>query len=682
MTQSPYRLEPPPERQSLLLTLSDTLRPLADPIEIQYQAVRVLGEHLGANRAGYFEDSGDGETAVVARHYTDGVPGIEGAHRFLNYGPGLVDELRTGRTVARSDIAADPDLTQAEKEAHAALQVGARLDVPLVKAGDLVAVLFVHFATPHAWLPDEVAMVEEVAERTWAAVERARAEAAQREAVERYQRQVRLFEGVASTTPDFVYLFDLEGRFQYANRRLLEVWGLTLPEVVGRTPRELGYEQSQHDRHLSEIAEIVATKRTIKGEIQFRAERTGIFGIYEYIFTPVLGPGGEVELIAATSRDVTERKRAEQALREADRRKDEFIATLSHELRNPIAPVRNAVAVLKRGGTSEADREAARDIIDRQMRHLGRLIDDLLDVSRIARGKLIVRRERVTLAAVLDHAIETVRPQLAHRLSRSLPPEPIELDADFVRLAQVFANLLDNACKYTPAGGRILIEARPTGRRVEVTVRDEGIGIAPERLPRVFDAFAQGDAGTTRAHGGLGIGLSLARNLAELHGGSIEARSPGVGGGSTFIVHLPVAEPALPQGSRDGAPGDPSKPARRVLVVDDNEDHATSLGLLLGLEGNDVATAHDGQEAVERAEEFRPDCILLDIGIPRLDGYQTCRAIRARPWARNTLIVALTGWGQDEDRRKSAEAGFDGHLVKPIDPAVLVDLLRSAARDR
>jgi signal transduction histidine kinase/ActR/RegA family two-component response regulator len=372
-----------------------------------------------------------------------------------------------------------------------------------------------------------------------------------------------------------------------------------------------------------------------------------------------------------------------EALREADRRKDSFLATLAHELRNPLAPIRNAVQILKQQAPPEPNLQAARDIIERQVRHMVRLIDDLLDTSRITQGKLELRRERIALATVIEQALETIRPHLGHELAVSLPEERIELDADPVRLAQVFSNLLNNACKYTEKGGRIRLGAERDGGEVVVTVKDSGIGISPDHLPRLFEMFAQLDYGRERARGGLGIGLWLCRWLVELHGGSIAARSEGQGKGSEFIVRLPIAAgPGSRERRSAEAPAQAAHMARRILVVDDVRDSAESLATLLRMDGHEVDTAYDGLQALEKARAMKPDLVLLDLGLPELDGYGVCRAIRATRWGASASIVAMTGWGQDEDRRKSGDAGFDAHLVKPVDHAALVQLLRSSVPGR
>ncbi len=378
--------------------------------------------------------------------------------------------------------------------------------------------------------------------------------------------------------------------------------------------------------------------------------------------------------------DVTESHYAIEALREADRRKDEFLATLAHELRNPLAPVRNALGVLKLKGPATTEVQWARDVIDRQMQQMTRLIDDLLDTSRIGTGKIALQRERIEFAEALNGAIESSRPLIAqygHELHVELPPGPLWVHGDLVRLSQVFCNLLNNAARYTPHGGRIEVVGHRVESAIVVTVRDNGIGIPREMLPKVFDMFTQVDRSLERSRGGLGIGLTLVRQLVELHGGRVEARSAGLGLGSEFVVRLPLLAEASGRPAAARAPGPAVATGRRVLVVDDNEDAAESLAMLLRLMGLQCRTAHDGLEGVRVAREEKPDVVLLDIGLPGMNGYDAATAIRAEPWATQTKVIALTGWGQDEDRRRSRAAGFDAHLVKPVAMEQLVEVLAS-----
>lgn len=371
-------------------------------------------------------------------------------------------------------------------------------------------------------------------------------------------------------------------------------------------------------------------------------------------------------------------QQSEQALKEADKRKDEFLATLAHELRNPLAPIRNSLEVMKRAGHDAEIIERSRGTMDRQLTQMVRLVDDLIDVSRISRNRLTLRRERVELATIVNNAVEACRPQIdaaRHTLTIDLPTQPLVLHADAARLVQVIGNLLTNAAKYTEPGGRISLTARREGEQAVIAVSDNGCGIPPELLPRAFEMFSQLDATLDRAQGGLGIGLTLVKRLVELHEGTINAHSEGHGRGTEFVIRLPARpEEAVPV--RPAEPAASSQSARRkILVVDDNRDSATTLAMLLKITGNELQTAHDGQEAVTKAEQFRPEVILLDLGMPIMDGYEACRAIRLQPWGRPMKIIALTGWGQESDRRQSREAGFDAHLVKPVEHAVLVKTL-------
>jgi signal transduction histidine kinase len=377
--------------------------------------------------------------------------------------------------------------------------------------------------------------------------------------------------------------------------------------------------------------------------------------------------------------EVAERARAEQALKEADRHKDEFLAMLAHELRNPLAPILSAVQLMRMKPVADPQLNWSRDVIERQLAHLTRLVDDLLDVARITRGKINLSREPIELGALIARAVETVQPLIqerGHQFICEIPAGTLRVDADPLRLTQAFGNVLGNAAKYTERGGRITLGVCRQGSEVEIRVRDNGIGIPAEVLPRIFDLFTQLDGRSDHPHSGLGIGLALVRRLLQMHGGSIAAHSEGAGLGSEFVIRLPLLLAATQPGDgRATATEDAPPVRRRILVADDNADALQTLATVLELGGHEVFSAANGSLALESAERHLPEVALLDIGMPLLDGYEVARRIRAQAWGKRITLVALTGWGQDSDRRRSQEAGFDSHLVKPLDLAKLTQLL-------
>lgn len=396
--------------------------------------------------------------------------------------------------------------------------------------------------------------------------------------------------------------------------------------------------------------------------------------------------GGAFAGAVIVLRDISDRLQEEDDLRRraedlagADRRKDQFLAMLAHELRNPLAPIRNAVELMRQVETHDPSFQPSREMVERQVKNLARLVDDLLDVSRISQGSIRLRKEAVDLGSIVERAIEATRPLIdarGHTLKASLPPDPVRLEADPTRLEQVVANLLNNAAKYTMPGGKIQVKAGLDGNEAVVRVRDNGIGVPPDVLDRVFEPFVQSEGSLARSEGGLGIGLTLAKSLVEMHGGNIEAHSPGLGQGSEFVVRLPANVPAEKVPAPLYEPKTPFPPrALRVLVVEDNLDTAESLAALLRLWGHEVRVVHDGLSAVDAAHEQHPEVVLLDIGLPGLDGYQVAKRLRDDHELDGALLVAMTGYGQPDDRRRSRESGIQHHFVKPVEPFVLRTLL-------
>ena len=548
--------------------------------------------------------------------------------------------------------------------------------------------------------------------------ERKQAEEALRESEER-------FRNLADNIPQLAWIADAntDGQVHWFNQNWFDFTGTTLDEMKGQ-----GWHAVHHPDHADRVIQKFAhhVRNGLDWEDTFPLRgKDGNFRWFLSRMKVIRDESGAVVRIFGTNTDVTDQRQMADELRrnaadmsEADHHKDEFLAMLAHELRNPLAPIRNALQIMKRdeerGASDEhkgsgltgaaalsdlATYHSQLEMLERQVGQMVRLVDDLLDVSRISRGKIELRRQRIELQSVINHAVEAIRPQcerMNHELTVTLPSNPVFLNADPTRLAQVLGNLLNNACKFTDEGGRIWLSvdredeapAEPSAnplapgsagaspsQYVVIRVRDSGVGIAADELPRVFDMFTQVDTSLERSVTGLGIGLTLVKNMVELHGGTVEVHSAGIGQGSEFTVRLPILA-EMPVAPPELTTREPSSLAAcRILVVDDNHDSAVSLAMLLKLAGHQTHTAFDGLAAVEAAAALMPDVVLLDIGLPKLNGYEAARKIREQPWGQGMVLVALTGWGQDEDRRKSHEAGFNGHLVKPVDHAELNKML-------
>jgi signal transduction histidine kinase/CheY-like chemotaxis protein len=463
------------------------------------------------------------------------------------------------------------------------------------------------------------------------------------------------------------------------NRRLSEVLELRDP-ATGR-PLEFDLPRNGH-----------SASPLIQNAILTRAD--GTEHRLEAHLDPVPGengsPSGSVLVLSEPAGDGADPEllRRSEELVAADRRKDQFLAMLAHELRNPLAPIRNAVELMRQVETVDPSFQPSREMVERQVKHLARLVDDLLDVSRLTQGSIRLRKEPVDLGDAVERAADSTRPLIDsrnHTLTLDLPAKPIRLEGDAARLEQVVSNLLNNAAKYTMPGGHIRLGVDKEGEEAVIRVRDNGIGVPPDVLGRVFEPFVQSDGSLARSEGGLGIGLTLVRSLVEMHGGTVEAHSPGLGQGSEFVIRLPIRLPngasvsaPEPSFSRETNPFTPARPVR-VLVVEDNVDAAESLATLLRLWGHDVRVVHDGLEALDAAQAYQPEVVLLDIGLPGLDGYQVAERLRSEVGLDHALLVAMTGYGQPEDRRRSREAGIDHHFVKPVEPFVLRNLLAEVA---
>lgn len=825
-------------RQAFLVTLGDALRPLRGPVEVQAVASEVLGRALGASRVLYFETRGHGFR--VMRDYTDGVPSLAGEYPAAAFSPHLMARSQRGQISCEDDVQQAQSLPADERAALVAAGIRALVAVPLIKDGVLAAGLAVHHPQARAWTPDEIALVQDAAERTWAAVERARVEAALVESEARFralfdtmdegfcivdmlfdedgravdyrivemnpafERHTGLRGVQGRTARDFAptleeFWFETYGRVattgesirfvhqaQPLGARWFDVYAFRLDGDGGAkvailftdiTARALSDQaaslRSEQVRRLAAVLPRISASSditSIMGVVTVEARRlidahqssatfvnggdwagaitvTSVSDKYvaspeldrqftepaiqalvctdntpvrltaaEFNAHPAFSRAGDrprngwlgAPLVARDGRNMGLLQLADKAegaftpddeavlmqvaqmaavaidnarlvddLQVADRRKDEFLSVLAHELRNPLAPIRSGLHLMKVAHHDARIVGRAREIMERQIAQMVRLIDDLMDLTRISRGKLLVQKRRVALDDVLRIAVETSQPlieQAGHAFTLDVPADAVFVEADETRLAQVFANLLNNAAKYTPQGGRVGLSVERCGDQVQIAVADNGVGIPPAMLGQVFDMFTQVDRSLEQAQGGLGIGLNIARRLVEKHGGRIEAESGGEGCGSRFVVRLPLAGDGAAAAAATGTMS-PASPRRRVLVVDDNADAATSLSLMLESMGHETRTAQDGREALVVAADFRPELVLMDIGMPILNGYDACRQLREQSWGRAMRIVACTGWGQDEDRQRSKDAGFDQHMVKPPSPSTLEQLI-------
>jgi PAS domain S-box-containing protein len=655
-------------RAAFELALADALRPLASGEDMIGTASALLGEELGVERVMYGEVDDERNTFFVPRDWKRHGSSDWSGRTFPieAFGEAVGAAGRAGEVTAVTDVRGDPR-TAAHQQAYLeAMDVTACLLVPLVKEGRLLAFLALGHERPHRWSEAEIALARSMAERLWTAVDLARAHAALREERDRSQMILdSIAEGFVLIASDWTVL--------QMNDEGLRLTNHTADEVIGRHHWEVWPEALDTPAGWM-YHQVMATR--VAGRAEFQHVGPGASGGWFEVRAYPARDGGIVGFFL----DITERRQAEEKLRAADQRKDEFLAMLAHELRNPLAPISAAADLLKIGRLDEARVRHSSAIIGRQVRHMTSLVDDLLDVSRVTRGLVTLARGPVAARTIVDEAVEQVRPLFEARRqqlqARITDPEATVL-GDKARLVQVLANLLNNAAKYTPEGRRIEVEARAGFDALVLAVRDEGIGMEPELAARVFDLFAQAERSSDRSQGGLGLGLALVKNLVELHGGSVVCDSPGPGQGSSFVVTLPLMQPAEAREKEAHAGVSAAAEARplRLLVVDDNVDAAATLAMLLEACGYEVMTEHDSLRALERARMEGPDVALLDIGLPEMDGNELARRLRADPRTRNALLVAVTGYGQEQDRRAALEAGFDHHMVKPVDLDRLVAIL-------
>ncbi|HEU4516496.1 MAG TPA: ATP-binding protein, partial [Steroidobacteraceae bacterium] len=660
------------ERNMLLLAeLSQTFGSSSSAEEAAQQVTEHLVERLGLSRCLLAEIDDDADVVrVIHQHPGDAGPAAAADFRTSDFLSGRERQLLAGGDpLVINDVSEGRDAEAAAR--YRALGVGAVVSAPYLADGRRKFALAAERREPYAWKPDEVALLREVAARICVNLDRARAEQTLRDSELRYR-------SLANVLSNIPLAVDPIGRFVAPQA----AWSRYTGQSFERS-KDFGWFDSVHpdDREGARTAwvEVLHARKPYEVRVRIWHAASRTFRHVIARATPLMESADRIREWVGAVTDIHEETEQARALVEADRRKDEFLATLAHELRNPLAPIRNSLNILKLTGKAEGALATVYQILDRQVSHMVRLVDDLMEVSRITRGHVSLRTESTDVQAIVQAAIETSRPlidEAEHRLELSLPPEPLRLDADPMRLAQAVTNLLNNAARYTDKGGRIQVSALRQGDEAVVSVRDNGRGISADMLPRVFDLFTQAAPNRHYAHGSLGIGLTIVRSLVELHGGRVEAHSEGARRGSEFIVRLPLA------GTAGAVVSNGAEPVQRllhnrVLVVDDNRDAAESLGVLLALLGVETRTAHDGPAALMALDDFQPSVILLDLGMPGMNGYEVAQRVRQHPLGRRITLVALTGWGLQVDKQKSEDVGFDHHLVKPVDLDVLRQVLDS-----
>ena len=665
--------------RGVLVNLTEAIRDLKSAAEIGYAAAAILGQALGTSRVGYGTIDHASATLHVARDWcAAGTATLAGITDLRSFGA-LLDDLKLDRFIVVADVDDDPRTACTAAALHH-IGVAAFVDAPVVEEGVLAALLYVNDARPRVWTPGELILIREVAARIRTASERLRGMAALRESEAKFRT-------IADAMPQMVWSTLPDGYHDYYNEQWYSYTGVPRNSTDGDGWNDI-FHPDDSERSWAAWRASLATGKTY--EIQYRLRHHS--GVYRWVLgraLPVRNDAGDIIRWMGTCTDIDDQKQAEDELRQASLRKDEFLAMLAHELRNPLAPISSAAQLLMLAHADPARAHKAGDIILRQVRHMTDLVDDLLDVSRVTRGLVQIERGELELKDVLHSAIEQARPLMdarQHQLTVVQTEARTRVLGDRTRLVQVVVNLLNNAAKYTPQGGHIALSLELDGNDACIMVTDNGSGIDAALLPYVFDLFIQAERTPDRAQGGLGLGLALVKRITALHNGSVLAQSEGLGQGSSFMILLPL----LPQAGQPAvapapAPARPALPLPaaggvRVMIVDDHPDGVRALADLLAAQGHEVLMAEDGASALALAAGRSIDAFILDIGLPDMDGHALARRLRASPEGGAALLVALTGYGQAQDRLLSKAAGFDHHFVKPADGAALAAVLGQRAR--
>jgi PAS domain S-box-containing protein len=662
-------------RQQLLTEIDDATRSLSNPDEITLAAATLLGKYLNVNRCAYADVESDEDTFNLTGNYNHEVPSIVGRYTFAQFGAECLRLMRAGLPYIVEDSESDPR-TQEVRESYRLTLIRSVICVPLMKSGRFVGAMAVHQKTPRLWQSHEAELLLQVANRCWESIERTRVS---RELADNEARYRTLVE----TTSVIVWRIDIDGTAKDDNPS----WGAFTGQDF-EAYKGAGWLSAVHpdDQHALMEAWVAATKTQSRFSCQYRLRRHD--GVYRF-----MDANGAFVRLSGERRgewvgncvDITEAKRAEEELRAGDQRKDEFLAMLAHELRNPMAPIMAAADLLQIAEIDEVRVRQTSEIIARQVKHMTALVDDLLDVSRVTRGLIRLENSTLDIKTIAAEAMEQVRPLMqakGHHAAIQAPMDSALVTGDHKRLVQVVANLLNNAAKYTPAGGSIILQIETQDNHVLLSVKDNGIGMAPDVVERAFELFTQADRAIDRTQGGLGIGLALVKSLVELHDGSVTAFSKGIGQGSDFTIRLPRSFQKNEHLGHAELPPQTSSESRpwKILVVDDNADAADTMGMLLEALGYEVLVEYGSHDALKRARKDKPDICLLDIGLPEIDGNDLAQYLRILPETQNAILVAISGYGQEQDRNRAFEAGFNHHFAKPVDISKLAKLLREISK--
>ncbi|MDQ0607404.1 PAS domain S-box-containing protein [Variovorax sp. W1I1] len=656
-------------------SLAKATQPLSDPAEVMQLTARLLGAHMGVNRCAYAEVDTDEDHFTLTGDYSQGVDSIVGRYSFSQFGADCLRLMRANEPYVVHDIDTDPRAAGMDLDAYRLTAIQAVICIPLHKDGRFVAAMAVHQRTPRQWHESDIELVQMVGSRCWESLLRTRTQHALQLTNERLGialAAAQMGDWSWSSATDLVTL----------SPRAAELFGISPAPITWRELALLIHEDDR-ERTVRAVEASLQSGETYREE--YRLAGTAPQRWLAVWGTPQTDDAGRVVGILGVLQESSERKRMEHELRvqalelqEADHRKDEFLAVLAHELRNPLAPIGLAAQLLKRAPDASTHRTA--ELIRSQVHQMSRLLDDLLDTSRIKSGRLNMKKERVQARAAVELALQNAGPLLRSRKHKTTVQveEHLALEADPVRLAQVIANLLTNAAKYTPVGGLIGTTASAAGSEAcEFVVSDNGMGLKPGSLERIFEMFSQEDTVLHRPEGGLGIGLALARAIVTAHGGTIVAESEGLGKGSRFVVRLPMGNAADVPAAGNALPTGAATASLSIVVADDNVSAVTLLAELLRMEGHRVHVATDGAQALAVAHAVQPSVLILDIGMPKLTGYEVAQAVRRTPWGQQAFLLAATGWGQEADKERAKAAGFDAHFIKPFDPEELLAVIQN-----